>query len=140
MQFLNSPSTRIPLALVGGILYGLLTHYILLVLNISLQISLAGGIIVFFFYFGSRLLLLFSGIDTLYYSTGRSILEKNHFYRTAQWVGKLYYYHDLFLLIFLGLISLAFIFSLLLDVKGDKPFGQTLQEFLNLLPSLYEKY
>ncbi len=143
MKFLNSPSTRIPLALVGGILYALLTYYILIFLGLHIQMAISGGIIVFLFYFGSRILIIFSGIDTLYYSkvkkgSKKDFVEKNHFYQTAQWVGKLYYYHDLFLLAFLGLVSLSFLLSIILDVMEGKPFGHTMQEFLNFLFSLYE--
>jgi len=132
MSFLNSLSTRIPLALVGGFLYGFLTHLILTLLNFPSPIATVGGIFIFLFYFGSRLLLLFSGIDTSYYSKeeraiSKEIFEKTSFYRTAQWVGKLYHYHDIILFVFLVLTSIVFLISLMVDWSGGNPFGNTIQ-------------
>ena len=142
MGFFNSLSIRIPLAVVGGILYGLLTYSILILLNLSSQIAIAGGIFVFLFYFGSRLLILFSGIDTAYYSKGekivsKSLYENTSFYQTAQWVGKLYHYHDIALFIFLLIIAIVFLISLIIDGIGNKPFGQTIQDIWDaLIPSV----
>lgn len=141
MGFFNSLSTRIPLALVGGVLYGLLTYYIILFLDLPSQLAVAGGILVFLFYFGSRFLILFSGINTLYYSkeerrNSKSLLENNSFYQTAQWVGKFYHYHDIILFVSLVLTSIAFLISLGMDWSGSKPFGETLQNLWNALTSL----
>ena len=71
MNFFNSLTIRIPLAVIGGILYGLLTYAIVLTLNFPAQIGIGAGLLVFFLYLGSRLLILFSGIDAPYYSKKR---------------------------------------------------------------------
>jgi len=141
MGFFNSLSTRIPLALVGGVLYGLLTYYIILFLDLPSQLAVAGGILVFLFYFGSRFLILFSGINTLYYSkeerrNSKLLLENNSFYQTAQWVGKFYHYHDIILFAFLILTSIVFLISLVMDWSGSKPFGETLQNLWNAFTPL----
>ena len=129
MGFFNSLTVRIPLAIMGGILYGLLTYEIFFALDLSQQTATAAGLLVFFLYLGSRLLVLFSGIDTPYYSKGRkgSPYQNTAFYQTAQWVGKFYHYHDTALFIFLILISLAFLISLSLDLMGNRPFGNTIR-------------
>ena len=129
MGFFNSLTVRIPLAIMGGILYGLLTYGIFLALDLSQQTATAAGLLVFFLYLGSRLLVLFSVIDTPYYSKERkgSPYENTAFYKTAQWVGKFYHYHDAVLFIFLILISLAFLISLSLDLMGNRPFGNTIR-------------
>ena len=64
MGFFNSLIIRISLAIIGGILYGLLTYAIVLTLNFPAQTAIAAGLLVFFLYLGSRLLVLFSGMDT----------------------------------------------------------------------------
>ena len=128
MGFFNSLTVRIPLAIIGGILYGLLTYGIFLALDLSQQTATAAGLLVFFLYLGSRLLILFSGIDTPYYSKERkgSPYENTAFYKTAQWVGKFYHYHDTVLFIFLALLSIVFLISLVADGIGNKFFGQTI--------------
>ncbi len=133
--FFNSLSIRIPLAVIGGILYGLLTYYIVFLLNLSSQLAIFAAVFVFLFYFGSRLLILFSGFDSPYYSKGRSIRpdEENSFYQTAQWVGKCYHYHDIVLFSFLILICIAFLISLIVDWAGSKPFGDTIRNLLAVL-------
>jgi hypothetical protein len=138
MSFFNSLSTRIPLAVIGGILYSFLTYYIIILLDLSSQFAISAAIFVFLFYFGSRLLILFSGIDSPYYSRrGRGIpkppIEKNSFYSTTQWVGKFYHYHDVALFTFLMAISIVFLISLMIDWSGSKPFGHTIQNLLNAL-------
>lgn len=135
MGFFNSLTVRIPLAIMGGILYGLLTYGIFLALDLSQQTATAAGLLVFFLYLGSRLLILFSGIDTPYYSKERkgSPYENTAFYQTAQWVGKFYHYHDVVLFIFLTLIAIVFLISLILDWAGGNPFGKTIRELFQLL-------
>lgn len=129
MDFFNSLTVRMPLAVLGGILYGLLTYATVLTLNVSSETATCMGVIVFFLYLGSRLLILFSGIDTPYYSRQRkgSPYEHTPFYQTAQWVGIFYRYHDFFLLAFLAILAIAFILSLIMDGIEHRPFGQTLQ-------------
>ena len=137
MSFLNSLSTRIPLALIGGILYGSLTYSILTLLELS-PLSIPAAILVFLFYLGSRLLILFSGVDSPYYAKKGSEppFEKNPFYQTAQWVGKFYHLHDFALLLFLAVISIAFLITLMADLGVGRPVGQTFQGALNSLNSL----
>ncbi len=89
MDFFNSLSIRITMAIVGGIFYGLLTQTIIFVLGFSSELALAAAFIVFFFYLVSRFVLLFSGIHTPYYSKGGKtssvdLYENTHFYQTAQ--------------------------------------------------------
>ncbi len=132
MGFLNSLSTRIPLAIIGGILYSALTYYIVVLLNPPSEIAIFAAIIVFLFYLGSRFILLFSGVDTPYYSKGEKIASKQSyentlFHQTAQWVGKFYHYHDIVLFIFLVLISIVFLVSLIIDWAKSKPLGNTIQ-------------
>ena len=83
MGFFNSLSIRIPLAVVGGILYSILTYYIVILLNLPSELALATSIIVFLFYLGSRFLILFSGIDTDYYSKGKKIGSKQFYKNTS---------------------------------------------------------
>jgi len=133
MGFFNSLSIRLPLAVIGGILYALLTYYIVILLNLPSRLAIFAAVFVFIFYFSSRLLLLFSRIDSPYYSRGRSgqtILE-NSFYRTAQRVGKFYHYHDIVLFVFLILISLSFLISLIMDLTGNNPPGDMIWNLLN---------
>jgi hypothetical protein len=132
MGFFNSLSTRIPLAVIGGILYGLLTYYIIILLNLPSGFAFLAGVLIFLFYSGSRFLILFSGIDTPYYSKGREEgseqpIEKNSFYQTTQWVGKFYHYHDIVLFAFLVVISIAFLISLIMDWSVGNPLGSTIQ-------------
>ncbi len=85
-----------------------------LTLDLRLRTAIAAGLLVFFLYLGSRLLILFSGIDTPYYSKERkgSPYENTAFYQTAQWVGKFYHYHDVVLFAFMVVLSIAFLISL----------------------------
>ncbi|MBS3919476.1 MAG: hypothetical protein KG012_11375 [Deltaproteobacteria bacterium] len=135
MSFFNSISIRIPLAFIGGIFYGFITYQIFLLLDLSSQTAIGTGLLVFFLYLGSRLLVLFSGIDTPYYSKERkgSPYENTAFYQTAQWVGKFYHYHDAVLFIFLTLIAIVFLISLVLDWAGSNPFGKTIRGLFQLL-------
>ena len=132
MGFFNSFSTRIPLAIIGGILYSALTFYMVILLNLPSEIAILAAIIIFLFYLGSRFILLFSGIDTPYYSKGKRIASKQFyentsFYQTAQWVGKFYHYHDIAFFIFLVLISIVFLISLIIDWAETKPLENTIQ-------------
>jgi len=140
MTFFNSLSIRIPLALIGGVLYGLLTHRIAILFGLSSEFSLPASIFVFLFYLGSRLLILFSGIDSPYYSRKRRassplFTENEPFYQTGQWVGKFYHYHDMALFAFLVLMSIVFVITLIADWSGGKSFGDTFQILLiSLIP------
>jgi len=133
MGFFNSLSIRIPLTMIGGVLYGILTYAIVLTLNLQAQTAIGAGLVVSFLYLGSRFLLLFSGIDTPYYSKERkgSPYENTAFYQTAQWVGKLYHYHDTVLFTFLIILSIVFVISLITDGIENRPFGQTIQVLWN---------
>ena len=135
MGFFNSLTVRIPLAVIGGILYGLLTYAIVLTLNFPAQIGIGAGLLVFFLYLGSRLLVLFSGIDTPYYSKERkgSPYENTAFYKTAQWVGKFYHYHDAVLFAFMVALSIAFLISIIIDLLGSKSLGHTIQDLWSSL-------
>jgi len=138
MSFFNSLSTRISLAVIGGILYSFLTYHIIILLDLSSQFAIPATVFVFFLYIGSRVLILFSGIDSPYYSKGekaipKQLIEKNSFYQTTQWVGKLYHYHDIVLFAFLTAISVAFLISLMVDWFGGKPVGNTIQNLWNSL-------
>src|SRR4030067_1462089 len=131
MGFFNSLLIRITLAVIGGGFYAFLTYLIVVFLNLSYEFVILTAVFVYLFYLSSRLLLLFSGIDSPYYSKGRkgpSIAppEKNSFYTTAQWVGKLYHRHDIVLFVFLGILSIVFLISLVMDELGSKPIGNTL--------------
>lgn len=141
MGFFNSISIRIPLAMIGGVLYGLLAYYITVIMSFSAGLAISLGAFVFFFYLGSRLLILFSGIDSLYFSRGGKAVskkfdEKTSFYQTTQWVGRFYHYHDIALFVFLVLIALTFLISLILAWSESKPFGKMIQDLFRLLPLL----
>jgi hypothetical protein len=129
MGFFNSLIIRISLAIIGGVLYGMLTYAIVLTLNFPAQTAIGAGLLVFFLYLSSRLLILFSGIDTPYYSKERkgSPYENTSFYQTAQWVGKFYHYHDAFLFTFMVALSIAFLISIIIDLLGSKSLGHTIQ-------------
>ena len=94
---------------------------------------------VYLLYLGSRLLLLFSGIDSPYYQRGREeplkIPGNNSFEEAAQWVGKFYHQHDVVLFVFLGFLAVAFLVTLVLDGLEGNPFGNTIQMFWNALIS-----
>ena len=140
MGFFNSLSTRIPLAIIGGILYGLLTYSIVILLDAPSPFAILGAIFVFLFYLVSRLLILFSGIDSPYYSkrtkgAPKSSVEKTSFYQTSQWVGKFYHYHDIVLFVFLVATSIAFLITLIVDWSGGKPPGNTIQSIWNFFIS-----
>jgi len=136
MDFFNSLLIRITLAVVGGIFYAFLTYLIVLFLNLSYEFVITAAVFVYLFYLSSRLLLLFSGIDSPYYSKGgKEIPKKNSFYDTAQWVGKFYHQHDLVLFIFLGILSIFFLITLAMDGLEGQPFGNTIQNFwISLFP------
>jgi len=141
MDFFNSLLIRITLAVIGGIFYAFLTYRIVALLNLSYEFVIIAAVFVYLFYLSSRLLLLFSGIDSPYYSKGgkspsKSTSEKNSFYTTAQWVGKFYHYHDIALFLFLGILSIVFLISLVMDALRGNPFGNTIQDLWNALPSL----
>jgi hypothetical protein len=124
------------MAMVGGIFYGLFTQTITRLLGFSSELAVIAAFIVFFFYLVSRFLLLFSGIHTPYYSKGgktssMDLYENTYFYQTAQWVGKFYHCHDMALFVFLALLSIVFIISLILDLSGNGPIGNTMQSLLN---------
>lgn len=135
MSFFNSLSIRIPLALVGGILYGLITYVLVLVLDLPLQAATGAALFVSLFYLGSRLLILFSGIDTPYYSRERrgSPYESSAFNQTAQWVGKFYHYHDIVLFAFLVAISIVFFISLVMFGLGNESIFNWFIEVRNQL-------
>jgi hypothetical protein len=131
----NSLITRILLAIIGGILYALLTYRIILLLGLP-EFTVPGGFFVFLLYFGSRMLILLSGINTPYYSkvrknTRSSLFLSDSFYQTTQWVGTFYHYHDIALFAFLVAISLALLITLMMDWPGAKPFGGTFQNIFN---------
>lgn len=136
MSFFNSLSIRIPLAMIGGVLYGLLAYYITVIMSFSAGLAISLGAFVFFFYLGSRLLILFSGIDSPYYSRGGKALskqfdEKTSFYQTTQWVGRFFHYHDIALFIFLTVLSIVFLITLILDGANHRPMGTTIQDLWN---------
>jgi hypothetical protein len=128
------------LAVIGGIFYAFLTYRIVIFLKLPYELAILAPIFVYLFYLGSRLLLLFSGVDSPYYSRKRNgpsriSIEKNSFYATAQWVGKFYHNHDIVLFVFLGLLSVFFLISLALDALWRKPFGKTIQDLWNIFLS-----
>ena len=127
-----------PLAIIGGILYGALTYSILILVNLPFDVAVFAAIIIFLFYLSSRFLLLFSGIDSPYYSKMKKgipkpPIETSFFYQTAQWVGKFYHYHDIALLIFLVLFAISFLISLGVDWWSKIPFGTTAEDLSNSL-------
>ena len=138
MDFFNSLPIRITLAVIGGIFYAFLTYMTIIFLNLSYEFIIIAAVFVYLFYLSSRLLLLFSGIDSPYYSKGRkesskATAEKSSFSATAQWVGKFYHHHDIALFIFLGIISIVFLISLVMDGVEERPFGNTIQNLWNAL-------
>src|SRR4030042_3315674 len=140
MEFLNSLLIRIPLAVIGGIFYAFLTYRIIMFLNLLYQFAILAALFVYLFYLSSRLLLLFSGIDSPYYSKrgkdpSKTPIEKNSFYATAQWVGKFYHQHDIVLFVFLGILSVVFLISLALDGFWGQPFGSTIQDLWDIFLS-----
>ncbi|HYA94183.1 MAG TPA: hypothetical protein VEK32_22055 [Thermodesulfobacteriota bacterium] len=138
MDFFNSLLIRMTLAVIGGIFYAFLTYLIVMLVNLPYEFVILASVFVYLFYLASRLLLLFSGIDSPYYSKGRKTLPKtsikeNYFYNTAQWVGKFYHQHDLVLFVFLGILSIAFLISLVMDGLSGSPFGNTARDLWNTL-------
>jgi hypothetical protein len=138
MSFSNSLSIRFPLAIIGGILYSVLTDTIVVLLDLSSELAITAAIIVFLFYLGSRFLILFSGIDSPYYSkmtkgVSKPPSETSSFYQTSQWVGKFYHYHDIALLIFLVLFAISFLITLGVDGWDGMPMGRTAQDLWNSL-------
>jgi hypothetical protein len=137
MSFFSSLSVRIPLALIGGFLYGLLTYLIVQFLGLPGFAVPASGL-VFLLYVGSRLVLLFSGVDSPYYSKRteagpQEALQGNPFHETAQWVGRFYHYHDLVLFAFLGMTSITFIIVTIVDLSAGRPWDSTFRELLEVL-------
>jgi len=142
MVFFNSLLIRITLAVIGGIFYAFLTYRIVIFLHLSYEFVILMTVFVYLFYLSSRLLLLFSGIDSPYYSKrgkepSKTPIEKNSFYTTAQWVGKFYHHHDIVLFVFLGILSVAFLISLALDGLWGKPFGNTIQDLRDIFLSSF---
>lgn len=138
MGFLNSLLIRVTLAIIGGIFYAFLTYMIAMFVYLPSEFAFLASAIVYLFYLGSRLLLLFSGVDSPYYSRGKKGIpktptEKNSFYTTAQWIGKFYHYHDIALFLFLGILSIVFLISLVMDGLRGNPFGNTIQNLWNAL-------
>jgi hypothetical protein len=138
MGFFNSLLIRITLAVIGGIFYAFLTYMIVMFLNLSYEWVILASVFVYLFYLSSRLLLLFSGIDSPYYSKGRkgppkTPMKRYSFCTTAQWVGKFYHHHDLVLFVFLGILSIIFLISLVMDGLRGNPFGNTIQNLWNTL-------
>jgi hypothetical protein len=138
MDFFNSLLIRITLSIIGGIFYAFLTYLIVMFLDLPYEFVIVAAVFVYLFYLSSRLLLLFSGIDSPYYSRGgkgpsKTLSEKNSFYSTAQWVGQFYHQHDLILFGFLGILSIFFLITLAIDGFVGKPFGETIQNFWNAL-------
>jgi hypothetical protein len=141
MGFFNSLLIRITLAILGGVLYALLTYALLLSLNFSSPLANLAAFFVYLLYLGSRLLLLFSGIDSPYYlrrrkGPSKTLPDKNSFHDAAQWVGIFYHRHDIVLFVFLGILSIVFLISLVMDGLGGNPLGDTIQSLWNsLLPT-----
>ncbi len=138
MGFFNSLLIRIALAVTGGIFYAFLTYLIVMLLHLPYEFVILTSVFVYFFYLGSRLLLLFSGIDTPYYSRGRKMPPKtsakeNYFFDTAQWVGKFYHQHDLVLFVLLGILSIVFLISIVMDGLSGSPFGNTVRNLWDTL-------
>lgn len=136
MDFFNSLQIRITLAVIGGIFYAFLTYLIFRFLNLPDKAIIVTSVFVYLFYVSSRFLLLFSGIDSPYYSKGgqgflKTFASKNSFTLTAQWVGKFYHQHDLILFIFLGILSILFLITLAMDGLGEKPLGETMKNLWN---------
>ena len=138
MGFFNSLLIRITLAILGGILYALLTYALIVFLHLSASFALFAAVLVYLLYLGSRLLLLFSGSDSPYYRRKRegpakTLLEKNSFQEAAQWVGTFYHQHDIVLFVFLGLLSLVFLVSIGMDGLRGNSLGGTIQGLWNTL-------
>jgi len=136
--FFNSLSIRITLAVLGGALYALLTYALILSLRLSFPLAILAAFFVYLLYLGSRLLLLFSGIDSPYCRRGRegpskTLPEKNSFQEAAQWVGKFYHQHDVVLFVFLGILAVAFLVSIVMDGLRGTPLGGTIQGLWNTL-------
>lgn len=131
--FFNALPIRMALAIIGGFLYGLLTYLLLRLPGCPSGISLTAGLSVAVLYLGSRCLLLFSGMNTPYYSKEGNVPAEGmtSFHQTAQWVGRFYHYHDVGLFIFLTLVALGFVLSLIMDGLSGKPLGQTFFDFLD---------
>lgn len=142
MGFFNSLLIRITLAVLGGILYAMLTYALILSLNLSSSLAILAACLVYLLYLGSRLLLLFSGINSPYYRRERkrpSTLppEKNSFQEAAQWVGKFYHQHDVVLFAFLGVLAVLFLVSLVMDGLGGNPFGETIHNLWDTLLPIF---
>lgn len=124
------------MAVVGGTFYGLLTQAIALRLGLPAELAIFAASVVILFYVGSRFLLLFSGVTTPYYSRAKKtgsteLYEHTSFYKTAQWVGSFYHYHDIAFFAFLILICLSFLISLATDLIGNRSIGNTMRNLLS---------
>ncbi len=138
MGFFNSLVIRITLAILGGVLYALLTYALILSLRLPFPLATVAAFFVCLLYLSSRLLLLFSGMDSPYYRRRREgslkkFPEKNSFQDAAQWVGKFYHQHDMILFVFLGFLSLVFLVSIIMDELRGNPLGETIQNLWNTL-------
>jgi len=71
MDFFNSLLIRVTLAVIGRIFYAFLAYTILILMGLASELVIPAAVLVYLFYLGSRLLLLFSGIDSPYYSRER---------------------------------------------------------------------
>ncbi len=134
-SFFNSLSIRIPLAVIGGIFYGILTYSIVILITLPSELAMGTSIVVLLFYLGSRFVILFSGVDTPYYSkkgkpSSKRFYENTSFPQTAQWVGKFYHYHDIVLFVFLTVTAIVFLTTLIIDGLGSRPIGDTIQSLL----------
>ncbi len=138
MGFFNSLLIRITLAVLGGALYALLTYALVRYAHLPSPLGISAALLVYLLYLGSRLLLLFSGIDSPYYRHGKeepskTFPEGNSFQNAAQWVGRFYHKHDVVLFVFLSFLAVAFLVTLVLDRLEGNPFGNTIRIFSNAL-------
>ncbi len=138
MGFFNSLLIRITLAILGGAFYALLTYALVRFSRLPSPLGISAALFVYLFYLGSRLLLLFSGIDSPYYRRREGeehskTVSENSFQDTAQWVGKFYHRHDVVLFVFLGLLAAAFLVSIVTDGLRGTPLGGTIQNLWNTL-------
>jgi hypothetical protein len=136
-SFFNSLSTRIPLAVIGGIFYGLLIYFILCFVSSS-DWAFAISIPIAVAYFISRLVLLFSGIPSPYYSKGKETLfkslpQRHPFRQKVRWIGTFYHYHDVALFIVMVIIGVGSIVCLFIDGVRGQSMGTTLQNLRQIL-------
>jgi len=127
----------------GGVLYALLAYALILSLNLSSPLPILAAFLVYLFYLGSRLLLLFFLKSTPLTIDGK---EKDlqdhpprriHSKRQPNGWEKFYHQHDIVLFRFLGILSLTFLVSLIMDGLGGNPFGETIQNLWNTLLTIF---